>query len=74
MNILRLARLNGDRKEGKMFVTQATVQSAENAREALVLLAVGIAVFWRAALRIVIAIVLVAICIGAIMLLQGIPT
>ena len=57
-----------------MFVTQATVQSAENAREALVLLALGIAVFWRVALRIVIAIVLVAICIGAIMLMQGIHT
>ena len=54
-----------------MFVTQATVQEAENARVALVLLALGIVFFWRIAVRILLAIILVALGAGALVLLQG---
>ena len=55
-----------------MFVTQATAQEVENARVALVLLALGIVVFWRIALRILLAIVLVAVGAGVLVLLQGV--
>ena len=54
-----------------MFVTQATAHEAESARVALVLLAVGIVVFWRLALRILLAIAIVAVGAGALVLLQG---
>lgn len=56
-----------------MLVTQATPQEAENLRVALVLLALGIAVFWRMALRILLAIVIIAVGAGALVLLQGMP-
>ena len=56
-----------------MLVTQATPQEVENIRTALVLLALGIAVFWRIAVRILLAIVIVAIGAGALLLLQGMP-
>jgi hypothetical protein len=55
-----------------MFVTQATAQDVENARVALVLLAFGVLVFWRVAVRILLAVVLVALVAGALVLLQGI--
>jgi hypothetical protein len=54
-----------------MFVTQATAQDVENARVALVLLAFGVLVFWRVAVRILLAVVLVALVAGALVLLQG---
>jgi len=54
-----------------MFVTQATAQGAENARAALVLLALGIVFFWRIAVRVLLAIVLVAIGAGMLVILQG---
>jgi hypothetical protein len=54
-----------------MFVTQAAAQDVENIRVALVLLALGIVFFWRIAVRILLAIVLVAIGAGALVLLQG---
>lgn len=54
-----------------MSVTQATAQQAEHARAALVLLALGIVVFWRIALRVLLAIAIVTIGVGALVLLQG---
>jgi hypothetical protein len=54
-----------------MFVAQATAQEAENVRAALVLLALGIVFFWRIAVRVLLAIVLVAIAAGAPVILQG---
>jgi hypothetical protein len=53
-----------------MFVTQATGQEVDNARIALVLLAVGIVVFWRIALRVLLIAVIVAVGIGAFALFQ----
>ena len=55
-----------------MLVTQATAQQVENARVVLVLLALGIVLFWRVALRVLLAIVIVAIGTGALVLLQGV--
>jgi hypothetical protein len=57
-----------------MFVTQATAQEIQNARAALVLLALGIVFFWRVAVRVLIAIVLIAIGAGVLVLLQGMHT
>ncbi len=54
-----------------MFATHGTAQDIENARVALLLLAVGIAVFWRAVLRVLLAIIVVAVGAGAFVLLQG---
>jgi len=55
--------------------TQGTVQEVENARVALVLIAVGIVVFWRVLLRVLLAIIAIAVVVtvgaGAILLLQG---
>lgn len=54
-----------------MFLAQAAAQNAEHARVALVLVALGIVVFWRIAVRMLIAIVIIAIGAGALVLLQG---
>ena len=54
-----------------MFVTQAAAQDVENARVALILLALGIAIFWRVAVRILLAIIVVAVGAGAFLLLQS---
>ena len=54
-----------------MLVTQATPQEVENIRVAFVLVALGIGVFWRIAVRILLAIVIIAIGAGAVVLLQG---
>lgn len=53
-----------------MLVTHATGQELDNARVALMLLAVGIVVFWRIALRVLLAAAIVAAGIGAVVLLQ----
>ena len=59
-----------------MFASHGTVQEVENARVALVLIAVGIVVFWRTVLRALLAIIAVAVvavvAAGALVLLQGI--
>jgi hypothetical protein len=54
-----------------MSATHGTVQALEHARVALALIAVSIAVFWRMALRVLLAIIVVAIGAGAYLLLQG---
>ena len=54
-----------------MLPVQGSAQDIENARVALVLALAGIAVFWRFLLRVVIAIVAVAVVVGAVVLLQG---
>ena len=53
-----------------MLVTHATGQEVDNARVVLMLLAVGIVAFWRIALRVLLAAVIVAAGIGAVVLLQ----
>jgi hypothetical protein len=56
-----------------MLVTQATAQEVENVRVVFVLLALGIAVFWRTAVRILLAIIIIAIGAGLLVLLQAMP-
>jgi hypothetical protein len=54
-----------------MSATHGTVQALEHARVALALIAVSIAVFWRMALRVLLATIVVAVGAGAYLLLQG---
>jgi uncharacterized membrane protein len=58
-----------------MHVNQATPQDIENAKAALVLTAIVIAVFWRTVLRMVIATiaagVIVLVAFGAFVILQA---
>jgi hypothetical protein len=60
---------------GNMFATQGTAQEVENARTALVLIAVGTVIFWRVILRVLLAIIAIAVVVtvgvGALVLLQG---
>ncbi len=54
-----------------MSATHVTVQAVEHARVALGLIAVSIVVFWRMALRVLLAIIVVAVGAGAYVLLQS---
>jgi hypothetical protein len=55
-----------------MLPSQGSAQDIENARAALLLIAVGVAIFWREVLRVLLALVAMAVCIGAFMLLQNV--
>jgi hypothetical protein len=50
---------------------QGSAQEIENARMALVLIMVGVAVFWRVLLRVLLAIIVVAVGAGAYMFLHS---
>jgi hypothetical protein len=58
-----------------MNVTQSTAQDIENAKAALVLTTIAIAVFWRTVLRMVVAIIAAGIIVlvgfGAFVILQA---
>jgi hypothetical protein len=56
---------------GKMFVTHATDQEIQHAKVILMLIAAGIVVFWRVALRVLLAAIVVAVGAGALLLLQS---
>jgi hypothetical protein len=65
--------LDGDRLSGgKMFAAHATtVQALDHARVALALIAVGIVVFWRLALRLLLAIIVLAVGAGLAVMAQN---
>jgi predicted RND superfamily exporter protein len=75
VSLCRLALRSNSQLEQKMQVTHATAQDIENAKAALALTAIGIAIFWRTILRMVIAIiaagVIVLVGFGAVVFLQG---
>jgi hypothetical protein len=54
-----------------MLPIQGSAQTVENARVALALIAAGVILLWRYLLRILLAIIAVAVVVGAIVLLQG---
>ena len=54
-----------------MTVTYSTAQDIENARLALVLITLGITVFWRVVLRVLLAIAVVAVGAGVLLLLHN---
>ena len=55
-----------------MLPVQGSAQDIENARMALVLIMMGIVIFWRVLLRVLLAIVVVAAGVGALVLLQSV--
>lgn len=54
-----------------MLPSQVSPQDIENAKVALVFIVAGIMIFWRYLLRIVVAMIVVAVGVGAFVLLQG---
>ena len=54
-----------------MLPSQGSAQDIENARVAVVFLAASILIFWRYLLRVLIAIIVVAVGVGAFVLLQS---
>jgi hypothetical protein len=54
-----------------MVPVQGSAQDIDNARVALVFIAAGIMIFWRYLLRILLAMVAVAIGVGAVVILQS---
>ena len=55
-----------------MLPSQVSVQAAESARVAIVLVIASVMVFWRFMLRVMLAIVVVAASLGLFVLLQDI--
>jgi hypothetical protein len=58
-------------QERKMFATHAMAQHADNAKLLLLVIAAGIVVCWRIALRVLFAMALIAAGVGAIVLLEA---
>jgi hypothetical protein len=54
-----------------MFTAQGPAQEIENARLVLMLIATGMVVFWRVAIRVLFAIMVVAAVVGGYVLLHG---
>ena len=54
-----------------MLSFQPSAQDVDSARAALVLIMAAVAIFWRAVLRILLAIVILAAVVGAFVLVQG---
>ena len=55
-----------------MLPSQVSAQDAESARVAIVLVVASVMVFWRLMLRVMLAIVVVAVGLGLFVLLQNI--
>jgi len=54
-----------------MLPSQVSAQDVDNVRVILVLIAAGIMIFWRFLLRIVLAIIAIAVGVGAVVILQN---
>jgi hypothetical protein len=54
-----------------MVASQGSAQDIENARAAILVLAVIVAIFWKTALRVLLALLVIAVGVGAFMLLGG---
>jgi hypothetical protein len=70
---LSLVLLDGESQSGgKMFAAHATtVQALDHARVALAFIAVGIVVFWRLALRLLLAVIVLAVGAGLAVVAQN---
>jgi hypothetical protein len=70
---LSLILLGGNSQPGGtiMFFGQGSPQDIDNARVALVLAVAGFLMFWRFLLRVVLAILAVAVGVGAVVLMQS---
>jgi MFS superfamily sulfate permease-like transporter len=55
-----------------MLPSAGSAQDIENARVVVALVAAGILIFWRYLLRIVLAIIAIAVGVGAVVLIQSV--
>jgi hypothetical protein len=54
-----------------MLSFQPSAQDVDSARAALVLVMAGVAIFWRLVLRVLLVIAVIAVVVGAVVLVQG---
>jgi hypothetical protein len=70
---ISLTHLGGDsRSGGDMLPSQGPAQDAESVRAMILIVAAGVAIFWKQALRVLLALIVIAVGVGAFMLLQGV--
>jgi hypothetical protein len=70
---LGLTRLGGYSQSGGIMVASSgSAPDAESVRAMIVILAAVVAIFWKHVIRVVLALIVVAIGVGAYLLLQGI--
>lgn len=55
-----------------MLPSQGSAQDVESARAVVLIVAAVAAIFWKELLRVLIALIVIAVGIGAFMLLQGV--
>jgi hypothetical protein len=54
-----------------MVASQGSVPDVESVRAVILIIAIIVAIFWKEALRVLVALVVIAVGVGAFMLLQG---
>jgi hypothetical protein len=54
-----------------MVASQGSAQDIESTRAAILVIAVIVAIFWKEVLRVLLALVVIAVGVGAFMLLRG---
>jgi hypothetical protein len=55
-----------------MVASQGSVPDVESVRAVILIIAIIVAVFWKEALRVLLALIVIAVSVGAFMLLQGV--
>jgi hypothetical protein len=55
-----------------MLPSHGSTENIENVRVAILFIAVAVSIFWREALRLLLAIAVLVVCAGAFVLMQGI--
>jgi hypothetical protein len=71
--VLGLARLGGySQSGGNMLPSQGSAQDVESARAVVLIVAAVAAIFWKELLRVLIALIVIAVGIGLFMLMQGV--
>lgn len=69
---LSLTRLGGYSQSGGIMVaSQGSAQDIESARAVILVIAVIVAIFWKEVLRVLVALLVIAVAIGAFMLVRG---
>jgi hypothetical protein len=54
-----------------MVASQGSAQDIESTRAAILVIAVIVAIFWKEVLRVLLALIVIAVGVGAFMLLRG---
>jgi hypothetical protein len=54
-----------------MVASQGSAPDVESVRAVILIIAVVVAIFWKEALRVLLALIVIAVGVGAFMLLQG---